>query len=507
MDQITSIKSKLMVGFFSIASFVVIVGTIGFVNSLHVDSALNVVTNDTLPELLVLDNIQSSVNKISSDIVGFALVSSEAKPLHQERLQQMIHDNKTLTTYIAQFGKLVQPDEMPSYTLLKYPDIAAYSTVSLQLLNSKANGMDEQSILNTITSTDDIRSQIDAVSNNMMSVEKTGLQNQIGRANEAIRTQQIELIFSSIGAFMVSLVVGRHISQYSIIKPLSTLKDAASQIASGNLDFEMKSYAQPDEIGELSKQFESMRQMLNQRTRELEISNTQLSLANVQLKEHDKVQRDFINIAAHELRTPIQPLLLASAELKDLMPNQETVLIVFRNAKKLQDLANAILDAARIESNTIQIYKENVNLKDIIQDALKEIEGSHNDKLEVVYEPKDLFIVADKDRITQVISNLLSNALKFTREGKISVNVIEENINKRVIVSIKDTGYGIDREMRSRLFTKFATKSYDGTGLGLYISRSVIEAHGGTIWANNDDGTRGATFSFSLPKLPSYNQR
>ena len=240
--------------------------------------------------------------------------------------------------------------------------------------------------------------------------------------------------------------------------------------------------------------------MLNQRTRELEISNTQLSLANVQLKEHDKVQRDFINIAAHELRTPIQPLLLASAELKDLMPNQETVLIVFRNAKKLQDLANAILDAARIESNTIQIYKENVNLKDIIQDALKEIEGSHNDKLEVVYEPKDLFIVADKDRITQVISNLLSNALKFTREGKISVNVIEENISKRVIVSIKDTGYGIDREMRSRLFTKFATKSYDGTGLGLYISRSVIEAHGGTKWANNDDGTRGATFSFSLPK-------
>ena len=100
-----------------------------------------------------------------------------------------------------------------------------------------------------------------------------------------------------------------------------------------------------------------MRQMLNQRTRELEISNPQLSLANVQLKEHDKVQRDFINIASHELRTPIQPLLLASAELKDLMPNQETVLIVFTNAKKLQDLANAILDAARIESNTIQILQ------------------------------------------------------------------------------------------------------------------------------------------------------
>jgi signal transduction histidine kinase len=500
MGQITTIKSKLVIVFFSIASFVVIVGTVAFVNSLHINSAFNAVTNDTLPDLLVLGNIQSSINKISSDIVGFALVSSEAKALHQERLQQMIQDNKTLTTYLDQFRKFAQPNEMPSYTLLKYLTLA-YSTVSLQLINSKANGMDEQSILNMITSTDDIHSQIDVVSNNLRNVEKAGLQTELGKANDAIRTQQIELIFSSIAAFMVSLVVGRHISQYSIIKPLSRLKDAASQIASGNLDFEMKSYAQPDEIGELSTQFESMRQMLNQRTKELETSNTQLSLANVQLKEHDKVQRDFINIAAHELRTPIQPLLLASAELKHLMPNEETVLIVFRNAKKLQDLANVILDAARIESNTLQIYKkENVNLKDIIQDALKEIEGSYNDKLEVVYEPNDTFIAADKDRITQVISNLLSNALKFTNEGKIFVNVKEENINKQVIVSIKDTGYGIDRKMRSKLFTKFSTKSFDGTGLGLYISRSIIEAHGGMIWANNDDGTKGATFSFSLPR-------
>ena len=155
---------------------------------------------------------------------------------------------------------------------------------------------------------------------------------------------------------------------------------------------------------------------------------------------------------------------------------------------------------ARIESNTIQIYKESVNLKDIIQDALKEIEGSHNDRLEVRYEPRDIFIVADKYRIIQVTSNLLSNALKFTKEGKIFVNVIEKN--KQVIVSIKDTGYGINRGMLSRLFTKFATKSFDGTGLGLYISRSIIEAQGGMIWAeDNDDGTKGATFSFSLPKF------
>ncbi|MDQ6667674.1 MAG: HAMP domain-containing protein [Thermoproteota archaeon] len=264
-------------------------GTVGFVNSLHINSAFNGVTNDNLPELLALDNILSSINKISSDTVGFSLVSTEAKALHQERLQQMIQDSKTLTTYIDQFGKIAEPSEMPSYTLLKYLTLA-YSTVSLQLINSKASGMDEQSILNMIASTDDIRSQIEAVSNNLRNVENAGLQNQIGIGDDAIRTQQIELILSSIGAFMVSLVIGRHTSKYSIITPLSRLNDAASQIPSGNLDFEMKSYDRPDEIGELSTQFESMRQMPNQRTRELETSKTQLSLANVQLKEHDKVQ-------------------------------------------------------------------------------------------------------------------------------------------------------------------------------------------------------------------------
>ncbi|HET7148609.1 MAG TPA: MCP four helix bundle domain-containing protein [Candidatus Nitrosopolaris sp.] len=357
MGQFTSIKSRLVIGFFSIASFVVIVGTVGIVNSLNIDSAFNVVTNDTLPELLVLDNIQTSINKISSDIVGFALVSSEAKLLHQERLQQMIQDNKSMTMDIDQFGKIAQPSEIPSYKILKYLT-AAYSRISVQLINSKANGMGEQSILNMIKSTDDIRDQINVVNNNMMNVERAELQTQIGKANDAIRTQQAELVLSSIGAFMLSLVIGRHISQYSIIKPLSRLRNAASQIASGNLDFEMKSNFHSDEIGELSTQFDSMRQMLNQRTRELETSNTQLSLANVELKEHDKVQRDFINIAAHELRTPIQPLLLASAELKLLMPNDDAVLIVYRNAKKLQTLANVILDAARIDSNSLQIYKK-----------------------------------------------------------------------------------------------------------------------------------------------------
>ena len=102
-------------------------------------------------------------------------------------------------------------------------------------------------------------------------------------------------------------------------------------------------------------------------------------------------------------------------------------------------------------------------------------------------------------RLTQVISNLLNNSIKFTKEGEISVNVERDDIAQLIIVSVRDTGLGIDPEILPRLFTKFASRSFEGTGLGLYISKSIIEAHGGRIWTQNNDGNKGATFSFSLP--------
>jgi signal transduction histidine kinase len=489
-----------MIGFFSISSLVVIVGTVGFVNSLHIDSAFNVGTYRTLPQFLVLSDIESTVNKISSDIVGFALTSPAAKELHQERLNELLQDNNTLVRSVDQFGRMIAEDNklVGSSTLLKNLTVA-YSKVSLQLINSKISGMNDESILNLIVTADNIRNQIDLVRNKLISVERDEVQNQIGEANNAIRTQQIEIIIASVAAFITSLVIGRHISQTSIIRPLLRLKDAAIQIARGNFDFEMKSYASPDEIGQLSTQFDTMRQMLNQRTGELESSNRQLSLANEQLKVHDRMQQDFINMAAHELRTPIQPLLLASSELTLRMPNEETISVIFRNANKLKDLANAILDVARIDSNSLQLHKERINLDKIIKSTLQEFKRSCGNAIAIQYEPKSVFLEADKDRITQVISNLLSNAVKFTKEGTISVSV-KEGFNNQIIVSVADTGQGIDPEIVPRLFTRFATKSFDGTGLGLFISKKIVEAHGGKIWAeNNHDGKQGATFSFSLP--------
>ena len=532
MIKITTIESKLMIAFFSIASLVVIVGIVGIVNSLRIYTTLNVVATSILPELLTSNKIQSSVNKISSDVVGFAIVSPATKQLHQERLQQITQDSNMLTALVDNLYKAASDskDSAEPYSVLKHLT-SEYSTISLLLINSKYNGMNEQSILNLISSADNIRNEIDDIINKRINTQNTQMQNEIAKANNSIHAQQQEIIISSIVAFLMSIIIGRYISLNSIVKPLSKLKQATIQVAHGNFGYIEQKGSIPsqsnnndddgdyDEIGELSLQFDNMRQMLNQRTRELESSNKQLSLANEQLKVNDKLQRDFINIAAHELKTPVEPLLLGSEQLKDILPNNEVVSIVFRSAKKLQTLSNTILDAARVESGTFKIYREHINIKDIISDALEIANcyctASYNkgdndyniNGLNIINEVKDIFIDADKDRITQVVSNLLNNSMKSIEEEQeqqeeervISI-VTQIRGNSELVVSVSDNGKGIDSEIMPRLFTKFATKSFDGTGLGLFISKSIVEAHGGKMWAeNNTDGKKGATFSFSLP--------
>jgi signal transduction histidine kinase len=224
-----------------------------------------------------------------------------------------------------------------------------------------------------------------------------------------------------------------------------------------------------------------------------------------QLKTHDRMQKEFINIAAHELRNPIQPLVLSSESLKSSMPDEERVSIVIRNAKKLQTLANEILDITKIESKTLKLNKEIVDISEVVVYGMKDLlshQAIAEGKVKLKYEPddQDIFVEADKDRLGQVISNLLGNSMKFTEEGSISV-IVEKLVDvDEVVVSIKDTGCGIDQEILPRLFSKFVTKSdAGGTGLGLFISKSIIEAHGGRIWAENNQDGKGATFAFALP--------
>lgn len=239
-------------------------------------------------------------------------------------------------------------------------------------------------------------------------------------------------------------------------------------------------------------------------------SNRLLEAANEQLKVHDRMQKEFINVAAHELRTPIMPILGDAQYIERQFDNddpriqieKDQVSSLIRNAKRLDRLASDILDVTRIESKSLKLNKEKFNLKDIVLSNLADIkrfeyEGSGFP--DIKYTPKDIIVNADKGRLSQVIANLLSNAIKFTDKGVITIKTSESD--GEVIASIRDSGSGIDPEIFPKLFSKFITKSDRGTGLGLFISKSIIESHGGKIWAENNRFEPGATFYFSLPTV------
>jgi signal transduction histidine kinase len=229
------------------------------------------------------------------------------------------------------------------------------------------------------------------------------------------------------------------------------------------------------------------------------------------LEAHDRMQKEFINIAAHELRTPTQAILGYSELLQNDSGEHTADMLkaLTRNAYRLQRLITDILDIARIESGTLILEIESVNLTDLITTAIgdaknqvkisgKSIEISYFHKqIQDAQQKKDLIVDADKDRILQVLSNLLSNALKFTKEGSIAVTT--EKVENEVIVKVEDSGSGIDREIFPNLFERFVSKSEKGTGLGLFISKNITLAHGGRIWAENNPDGIGAMFAFSLP--------
>jgi signal transduction histidine kinase len=261
--------------------------------------------------------------------------------------------------------------------------------------------------------------------------------------------------------------------------------------------------------------------------------NKELLEAYEQLKVHERMQQDFINIAAHELRTPTQSIVgytellqhdfnlnIQNSNDNDLS-TRDSLEALRRNAIRLKNLTNDILDVSRIETGTLRLNKERINLSEKIRNVVKDISNTNlqvaekgltiqflNDKKN---DGNEYYANADKSRIFQVLSNLINNAIKFTDlNGVISISLEKTNFSSGdkintveksgyALIKIKDNGSGIDPDIYSRLFSKFATKSDIGTGLGLFIAKSIVEAHGGKISAENNRDERGATFKFSLP--------
>lgn len=252
----------------------------------------------------------------------------------------------------------------------------------------------------------------------------------------------------------------------------------------------------------------------NRRLQEVVDARTaELKAANEQLKSQDMMQREFINIAAHELRTPITPIIatmyLAKSQdddgSSDITLSRTRYDMVVRNANRLERLSKDILDVARIESGKFNLDRESFDLDKMVEGIVEEVKSAApaDQKVQVHYaqaaEREAVLVNADKVKIFEVLSNLLKNAMRFTEGGTITVSAQKQADN--VMVQVRDDGRGIDPKVMPKLFQKFASSSdMGGTGLGLFISKSIIDAHGGRIWAENNPDGKGATFSFSLPR-------
>ncbi|HEY6885767.1 MAG TPA: HAMP domain-containing sensor histidine kinase [Nitrososphaeraceae archaeon] len=428
-----------------------------------------------------------------------------------------------------------------------------YLTNKLLTLTSEARTVITVTTTNTTktTTTDQslVRKEIEPIAFNLIESSDrlvTLLGQQTDKNTHNLMLLQILFAILIIGLLVLILYVVTR-----ILRPIVDLTQATSKVKNGNFNVSIKQKG-CDEVSILSQSFNSMIQSIKNYITKQNQLTSELQKLNEQLEQKDQLKDEFINIAAHELRAPIQPIIGLSdilrlrrlrtnrgssieAETKRSSDEEQFLETIVRNAKRLQALSENILDITKIESQTLMLKKEKFNINEKIRNVIEDIK-SKDDEIAIIFEQKEgpIIVEADSIRIYQVISNLLNNALKsskicidtgdnYSTDYDISSTIkvvtttkkfssiykngnntgkdsLSNNHNDEVIVSIKDRGTGIDPDIQDKLFSKFATKSDTGSGLGLYISKGIVEAHGGRIWAeNNSDGEKGATFSFSLP--------
>ncbi len=337
----------------------------------------------------------------------------------------------------------------------------------------------------------------------------------------------------------------------SISNPLGHMVKVIRELEKGNLNARADLIAN-DEIGVLSESFDKMALQLETNRRDLEdlnrnlefrvtektdnltrayerlqlsnqnlaVANRELEEANTKLKEIDKVKSDFISIVSHELRTPLTSI-KAFAELiqmKPKMPGEKRdklLTIINSETDRLARLINDILDLTKIEAGKLSWHITRVSLSDIIETSVSGIQSLADNKSLAIRlsVPGSLpFFLGDRDRLIQVITNILSNSIKFTpQRGKIEIRARHDDGPRRqILVAISDTGIGIPETDLELVFQKFRrsgdilTGNNQGTGLGLAITRQIVEYHGGTIWAESRLG-QGSTFSFTLPLTKKWN--
>ena len=474
--------------------------------------------------------LNDAINKLDTNIMllkeGGKIAGIELKPLPSNFLDswKIINNDwvsfKTFISYKVVKPAQQQQQQQNTITTIAIPSNATTASASEAKIYESTK-TELESLAATLINSSDI------------------LVTQLG-VDSAKNSQNVMLLEIFFGIMNIGVVLLILYFVKKVLKPISALTQATSEIKKGNLNVPIQEHKGNDELSLLGESFNSMVQSIKNYITKQNQLTAELKKLNEQLKHKDQLKDQFINIAAHELRSPIQPILglteiirsrkAASNNMRGKGDDEELLDVIIRNAKRLQCLSENILDVTKIERKTLKLKKERFNINEKIRNVINDIK-SKKDEIEIIFaEPKvdPIFVEADKVRIYEVISNLLTNAAKFTKKSSRSDASIDDyggspitvftaiksdqEYNKgngsssnrggrdEVVISIKDRGTGIDPDIQNKLFSIFVTKSETGSGLGLFISKGIVEAHDGRIWAeNNTDGKRGATFSFSLP--------
>jgi signal transduction histidine kinase len=318
-------------------------------------------------------------------------------------------------------------------------------------------------------------------------------------------------------ALVASLLVARR-----VVRPLETLRKGVEGVGGGDMNSRLD-VKTGDEIELLAEEFnkmsENLRGAYDGLERKVAERTRDLAVANQKLQELDRLKSDFVSNVSHELRTPLTAIKGAVDLMLREVPGPLTekqihyLTRVRSNTQHLAGLINDLLDLSKIESGKIEVKSRRVSLSSLVHEVVETLRPVAVEKvvaLEATIPEPSTLVWADRDKVNQVLVNLIGNAIKFTpAEGTVTVSA-SRNGKDSVQVSVSDTGPGVPEDEKEKIFEKFYQVAEvdgvkpKGTGLGLAICKALVELHGGRIWVETEMN-RGSTFSFTLPASGALN--
>jgi len=482
---LTSIGTKLVVTFLAISVFFGIMSLVVYINSEMVVDSFDALNNRSLPELIALRQMITESLVIYSRAVEFTVEDSPEELA--DYLDEIGEAKNDFSESFEMYASIVtiegRPEEVDSIkdrwnafvfnadTLIRIVQDGQAdeneidgAREKLELSQDEFGGAIDQIIEKQLASSQSMKTRVDANESSLINLIVTTL----------------------VAAMLFSTGLGLAVSR-TITKPLQQLKNAVIEVGRGNYKTDI-SILSKDEIGELATHFERMKH---------------------ELDEKEKMQREFLLVTSHELRTPIQPILsFAELGLKGIVPSHDALTSIKKESIRLGRLVEDILDVTKIESGKIAYDMKYVDMKELINDVITGFNSSTRPGVTIVDDLSQaedgIRLWGDSGRLRQVLSNIIGNAIKFTKQGEIKVSCKTVSGPDMLEIKIVDSGVGIPNEVLPRLFGKFVTRDIDGnnkhgTGLGLFISKAIIEAHNGEIHAGNNPDGSGATFTIILP--------